>query len=263
MIELDHITSSDDTPIAVWRSGSGPGLVLVHGTTADHTRWAKVAAGFEERFTVYTVDRRGRGSSGDAIAYSLIQEADDIVAVLDRIGTTVNLLGHSYGALCCIEAALRTRRLRRLVLYEPPIPAGLEIVPPGTSAKLDQLIERNEREAALCTFFREVVRVPEAQLQVMRSDPAWPARLAAAHTVAREIRFQTGYRLDMQKLQTMRTPTLLLLGEDSPSFFHEATKQLHVGLPDNRIYKFHGQQHVAMDMIPDEFVRVVVEFLLA
>jgi pimeloyl-ACP methyl ester carboxylesterase len=262
MIELEHIPSSDGTPIAVWRSGSGPGLVLVHGTMADHTRWAKVAAGFEERFTIYAVDRRGRGSSGDAIAYSLLQEADDILAVLDRIDTAVNLLGHSYGALCCIEAALRTRRLQHLVLYEPPMPVGLEIVRPETLAKLDQLIERNEREAALCTFFREVVRVPEAQLQVMRNDPAWAARLAAAHTVSREIRFQTDYRIEMKRLQTMQTPTLLLLGADSPSFFHEATKQLHAAMPNNRIYEMHGQQHVAMDMIPDEFVRVVVEFLI-
>ena len=43
--QLDHVVSTDGTPIAVWRSGEGPPLVLVHGTTADHTRWAPGAPG--------------------------------------------------------------------------------------------------------------------------------------------------------------------------------------------------------------------------
>lgn len=34
---LEKTTSADGTPIAYWRSGRGPALVLVHGSTADHT----------------------------------------------------------------------------------------------------------------------------------------------------------------------------------------------------------------------------------
>jgi len=36
---MSRIASSDGTDIAVWRSGHGEPLVLVHGAPADHTRW--------------------------------------------------------------------------------------------------------------------------------------------------------------------------------------------------------------------------------
>ena len=60
----ERLVSSDGTPIAVWRSGEGPPLVLVHGAAADHTRWRPVLPALEERFTVLAMDRRGRGGSG-------------------------------------------------------------------------------------------------------------------------------------------------------------------------------------------------------
>lgn len=259
----ETVTSSDGTQIAVWRSGSGPPLLLVHGTTADHTRWAQVAPGFAAGFTVYALDRRGRGSSGDADEYSIEQEGADVAAVVDWIGAPVNLLGHSYGAICCIEAALRTANLRKLILYEPPIPVGLEIVRPEMRARLDGLIERNEREAALLLFFREIVGVPESQIEVMRAHPGWPGRVAAAHTVSREVRIEGEYRLDFDRLRTVETPTLLLLGGASPAFFHEATRRVDSALPNSRIHEIPGQQHVAMDMIPTEFVEIVRSFVVS
>ncbi len=55
------VTSVDGTPIAYWRGGDGPPLVFIHGTFDDHNLWTTVLPGFEEHFTVYAVDRRGRG----------------------------------------------------------------------------------------------------------------------------------------------------------------------------------------------------------
>ena len=257
------VTSSDGTRLAVSRSGSGPNLILVHGTAADHTRWAQVAPRFERQFTVYAMDRRGRGASGDADTRSISQEGEDVVAVAEAIGGPVNLLGHSYGALCCIEAALRLPDLHRLVLYEPPLPVGADIVAPGILDALEHLIEQGEREAALLTFFREVVLVPEPQIEVMRSQPAWAVRLAAAHTVTREIRLAAEYRPDLDRIRTMVVPSLLLLGGDSPSYFRAAIRRLDTSLPNSRLHEMTGQQHVAMDTIPDEFVRIVSSFVLS
>jgi len=97
---VQRITSRDGTPIAAWRSGQGPALLLVHGTVADHsTTWRLARHELEQRFTIYAMDRRGRGGSGDAPDYALQREAEDVAAVVDSIGEPVNLLGHSYGAL--------------------------------------------------------------------------------------------------------------------------------------------------------------------
>src|SRR3712207_6140160 len=83
--EAGTVASKDGTPIAFLRSGEGPPLVLLHGTTADHSRWAPVLPAFEEHFTVYAVDRRGRGGSGDSEAYALDREFEDIAAVVDSL----------------------------------------------------------------------------------------------------------------------------------------------------------------------------------
>src|SRR5262245_54898114 len=130
------ITSVDNTAIAFARSGAGPPLVLVHGTTADHTRWKPLLPRLEADFTVYAVDRRGRGGSADALDYFIEREFDDIATVVDAIGEPVLLLGHSYGAICSLEASLRTRNVRKLVLYEPPIRTAGSLYPPRIVVRL-------------------------------------------------------------------------------------------------------------------------------
>src|SRR5215210_1019443 len=144
---METITSRDGTPIAYRRSGKGPPLVLVHGAAADHGRWSPVLPALEERFTVYAVDRRGRGSSGDAEGYAIEREFEDVAAVVDSIGEPANLLGHSYGALCSLEAALHTRKVRKLVLYDPGIEvAGEEIYPHEVIERLEALLGVGDRD---------------------------------------------------------------------------------------------------------------------
>src|SRR5688572_23578187 len=92
------VRSADGAAIACWRSGQGPPLILVHGTGADHRRWAPVLPALRDRFTVWAVDRRGRGGSGDAEEYALEREADDVAAVVAAADEPASVLGHSYGA---------------------------------------------------------------------------------------------------------------------------------------------------------------------
>ncbi len=55
--KMEKIQSIDGTLIAYQKSGSGPPLVLIHGGTADYTRWNPVLPELEQKFTVYAVDR--------------------------------------------------------------------------------------------------------------------------------------------------------------------------------------------------------------
>lgn len=259
MASPDLVTSPDGTRIAVRRAGAGPALLLVHGTTADHTRWAGVAEDLAQRFTVHVMDRRGRGGSGDGAEYSLAREGEDVAAVVDAIGGPVALLGHSYGALCCLQAVFRTRSVDRLIVYEPPI---FDPPPSALLSRLHALVEQDRREDALLTFFREVVRVPESHIATMQADPAWGGRVAAAHTVVREIRVTPAESFDAARLRKLDTPALLLVGGESPLFFQEAIRLLHATLPNSTVHEIPGQQHVAMDTAPDEFIGIVESFLL-
>lgn len=257
------VTSGDGTRIAFWRSGSGPPLLLVHGATADHTTtWRFVLPALERRFTVYAMDRRGRGGSGDAHAYELQREAEDVAAVADAIGEPANVLGHSYGALCALEAALLTANLRRLILYEGVYLRGADTYPPGLIDRLDAMLQAGDVEGLLVTMFRELVQMPPAEIELLRAQrDAWAVRLANARTLPRELRADERYVFAPERFTDMRTPTLFLVGGDSPAREMENARSIAGALPDARVAVLPGQQHTAMYTAPDLFVETVMGFL--
>jgi pimeloyl-ACP methyl ester carboxylesterase len=259
---MERIVSKDGTPIAYQRSGVGTPLVLVHGTSGSSVHWKPILPALEKRFTVYAVDRRGRGESGDAPTYAIEQEFEDVAAVVNSIGNEVNLLGHSFGAICALEAALRTSRLRKLVLYEPPLLLpGMQLYPEGIIDRLQAQLDSGDRRGVLTTFFHEVVRMPDHEFELVQSAPAFPANIAAAHTLPRELRAHEAYQFKSERFQELNVPTLLLLGGDSPSFFKAAIEAVNGALPDSRIVVLPGQQHIAIDNAPDLFAREVLTFL--
>jgi len=109
---------------------------------------------------------------------------------------------------------------------------------------------------------RDIVHVPPHELELLRSAPAWKGRIAAAHTILREVDItDQGYAFDLKRYKSIRTPTLLLLGGDSPTFLKAAAETLNATLPNSRILVMPGQQHTAMNTAPDLFVREVLTFL--
>lgn len=260
---MEKIRSADGTSIAYQRSGNGVPLVLVHGTGGTYSRWAPIVPALERHFTVCAVDRRGRGESGDASAYNIEREFEDVAAVLDAFGEQANLFGHSFGGICSLEAALCTQHVSRLVLYEPPIPvADVHIYPDGVIDRLQELLNAGDREGVLTAFMSEVVRMLPHEIELSKSMAAWPARVGAAHTLPRELRAHEGYRFKPSRFKALTIPTLLLVGGESPHFFKAAIDSLHQTLPNSRVVILPGQQHIAMETAPGLLVREVLAFLL-
>jgi pimeloyl-ACP methyl ester carboxylesterase len=258
----ETVTSKDGTRIACWRNGEGPPLVLIHGTAADHGRWRPVLPAFEERFTVCAVDRRGRGGSGDSDDYAIEREFEDVAAVVDSLGEPVNLLGHSYGALCALEAALLAKNVFRLVLYDPGIEvAGQEIYPHEVIERLEALLGAGDRDGVVATTMREVAGLPPETVEYMRSQPVWQARLDAAHTIPRELQAVKAYGLDAKRFRDLGVPTLLLSGGDSPAALKKAGEAVDETLPHSRMVVMSGQGHAAMDTGTDLFTTEVLRFL--
>ena len=259
---MKTVTSADGTSIACHPSGAGPALVLVHGTAAANPRAWPAFAGLEKHFTVYAMDRRGRGESGDAASYAMEGEFEDIAAVLDAIPEPANLLGHSLGGLFALEAALLTGNVRRMILYEPLLPArGQPFYPAGFVERLEELLDAGDREGVLTMFYSTVAGMAREDIEQLKASPAWPDRLASAHTVPREMLAVEQYRFDAQRLRDLHTPTLLLHGGDSPDFARAAIEALAPALPDSRIVAMAGLQHVAMYNAPELFVHEVLKFL--
>jgi pimeloyl-ACP methyl ester carboxylesterase len=255
------VTSADGTQIAYELTGSGPPLVLVHGAGGSHVRWESVLPELSAEFTVCAVDRRGRGASGDAACYCVEREFEDVVAVVEALGERVSLLGHSFGAICTLEAPLLTDNIDKLILCEPPITAPP--IPEDITSRLQASLDAGDREGVLVTFLSDVAMIPEGDIERMRHTAIWPERIAAAHTLLREGLAVGSYRFDAGRFGGTEIPTLLMLGGDSPTYYRESIEQINAVLPNSRVTVLPGQQHVPMDTAPELFVREILGFLLA
>lgn len=262
--ETKTVTSADGTTIAFERTGSGPPLVLVHGVTDVQGYWdlTGVRSAFEDHFTVYAIDRRGRGESGDAAEYELEREAEDVAEVVDSIGDPVVLLGHSGGALYSLEAAMRTDNLRKLIVNEPPVMIGdYELDAKEVVAEMNQLLDDGENEQVLILFLQEEAHLTPDEIDVARSAPVWQDMVDAAHTLPREWQTITEYEFDAGRFADMTTPTLVSGGSESSPVYKDSTVTLTEALPNSRLVTFDGQSHEPMNTAPDRFIEEVLKFI--
>lgn len=96
-----------------------PVIVFVHGAGMDHTVWAPQVRHFAHRgFAVLAVDLPGHGRSEAPALRSIGAIADWLVALLDAAKVRqAALVGHSMGAIACLEAASRAPgRVAKLIL---------------------------------------------------------------------------------------------------------------------------------------------------
>ncbi len=260
------IASADGTPIALFTSGSGPPIILVHGASADHTTFRVMGPILAERFTVHAVDRRGRGASGDMLPYAIEREFEDVATVatvlMGETGQPVDAFGHSYGGRCVLGAALLTRALRRVIAYEGAPTAPGERY--GDASLLDALRALDavgDRQALLATFMTRVVGLDAESLARYRADPVWPVRVAAAATIVRELAAEGSPGAGLERLGGVTQPVLQLLGGESRPEFGSATRALDDRLAAGRIVEIDGARHAAHHTHPDTVVDVVAAFL--
>ena len=267
VFEVTPLPAPGDRATAGGDHHKRPPLLLVHGATADHTTWRTVGPAFAATRPVFALDRRGRGASGDAAGYAIEREYEDLAAVADGLGADlrvegIDVAGHSYGGRCALGASLLTPTIRRAVVYEgAPVPTGMSYRPPGLVETVRVALERGANEAALTTFLAGIVGMSEAELEAYRANPVWPARVAAAHTILREVEAEASPAASIEALERVRVPVLLLLGSTSRSPFRIGTEVLAARLAHAEIQVIEGAAHAAHHTHAPEFVAAVEAFL--
>jgi pimeloyl-ACP methyl ester carboxylesterase len=257
---LERIASADGTSIAIWRSGEGPPLVALHGVTIDHTAWDGVRPRLERARTLLAVDRRGHGASERGGAdYSLAHEVADLLAVVALLDEPVDVVAHSYGGLVALEAALTSDRIGRLIVYEPSIDDDPEF--PGVVARVAELVSRGEVEQAAVTLLVERSGVPPDAVDTVRELPLWPILLRGVQALPREGAAVVGYRFDPSRFRQLAAPTLVLVGEESPRWRHDAMTRLQATLPEAELRILAGQGHLATHTAPELLAEEIGSFL--
>ncbi len=260
------VRSADGTPIALFTSGTGAPLVLIHGAAADHTTFRVLGPLLAARFTIHAIDRRGRGASGDTDPYAIEREFEDVAAVAAALalehGGPVDVLGHSYGGRTALGAALLTSDVGRVISYEgAPTPPGERYGDASLASELGALADAGQPETLLVTFMTRVVGMTADELDRYRADPVWPRRVAAAPTIAREVAVESGDEAGLGRLGAVRQPVLQVLGGDSRREFRVATAALDDRLAGGTIVVIPGARHAAHHTHPDAVVEAVAAFL--
>jgi pimeloyl-ACP methyl ester carboxylesterase len=204
--------------------------------------------------------------SGDGTSYDIELEYDDMAAVAEAIGGQVTVLGHSYGSPIVIGAASRTDAIAQVVAYEG-WPALAELPPShelgDTVERIQALVDATDLDGAVSLLFREVVGLDEAQLEGMRAQPSWPARLAAAPTLPRELRTEPTIQLAVAELASIRAPVLLVIGGQNESALRPGADELCSIMSDAQVAILPGQGHMAFDTAPDLLASTITAFLAA
>jgi len=252
----------DGTLLRWGRTGSGPPLVLVHGSASDRvTTWQSTAPLLEDRFTIYALDRRGRGETGDSDGYALEREALDVATVVAAIDGPVSVVGHSFGALCALEAAKLTDGLDRLVLYEPPFREAAGAI----TDIIDRLhIHRQQAnpEGVLRTFFRDLVGMPDHVVESLRAMPNWERRVAIAETIPRELMAVMHHPFVPDKYREVEVQTLVLAGEESAFAHQDPLVDLAEVLPAGALEVVSGRGHALMHTDPELLATLVSDHVL-
>jgi pimeloyl-ACP methyl ester carboxylesterase len=249
---MSTVISKDGTTIAFDRSGKGPAIILVVGAFNDRATGAPLARSLERHFTVFNYDRRGRGESGDTASYAIEREIEDLGALITQAGGSAYVFGYSSGATLALRATAQGLAISKLALYEPP-PAGTkagQIAPQFT-----ELIAAGRRGDAVELFQTEAVGIPASVVAQMRNAPFRPALEKMAHTLVYESTVLKS--LPTGLVASVRIPTLVIDGEQSPEVMRHAAQSLAKALPDGRYHTLKGQGH---DIVPAVVGPVLEEF---
>ena len=249
-----HLTvgSPDGTAIAYDRSGAGPPVILVGGAFSfrRYKSWAQLAELLAPRFTVISYDRRGRGDSGDAPAYSVDREVEDLGALVDAAGGSAHVFGMSSGGVLALRAAAAGVPIGRAVVYQPPFTVdGSGHLPPlGFAERLDELVASGRRGAAASWFMREGMGAPRAFVGLLRvARPIWRNLEAVAHTLPYDLAVMNGTvhgePLAREPWASAAVPTLVVDGGKSPRPLRRAADALAGRLPCAERRTLDGQSH--------------------
>jgi pimeloyl-ACP methyl ester carboxylesterase len=265
-LESSTVTSRDGTRIAFDRFGEGPPLILVGGALSERSAWAPMAKLLAPRFTVFSVDRRGRGDSGDTQPYAVEREIEDLEALIDEAGGTAFVHGQSSGAVLSLEATAKFGDMvKGLSLYEPPfiIDDSRPLPPADFVEHINELIAANRRGEAVAYWMTDVVGAPAEVVTEMKNSPAWPALEAVAHTLPYDIAVlgdgMSGKPLPAERWSSVKTRVLVMDGGASPEWIRATARTLASVLPSATHLSLPDQTH---DAAPEVLAPQLERFFL-
>ncbi len=262
-----------------WVAGSGPPLLLIHGFMGYSFSWRFNIEPLSRYFSVYAMDLPGSGFSQRTTGNgcSLAGDARGVLHFMKHFGIeNADIVGSSRGGgLTIVLAALaaetdQLHRIRRMVLVSPINPwsshgkvlarlfattlGGLYIV--HVQPRLHVIARRYIK-----TLYGDATRISPGTFEGYR------AGLEPPGSFEHLVRILRSWHDDLEAIEQSISeisglPTLLLWGSRDRAVYPSSIHQLQRQLKNSALVMFHGAGHMPYEEVPDEFNRVVCDFLL-
>nr|WP_183320022.1 alpha/beta fold hydrolase [Flexivirga oryzae] len=258
-------------------AGHGPALLLLHGVACDHTTWDRVIRPLSRDYTVVAPDLLGHGQSAKPRAdYTLGGYANgmrDLLSILDIDRATV--VGHSFGGGVAMQFAYQYPELTERLVLVAPGGLGPEVSPvirlataPGFQQVMGLLTLPGVRHINTAGLrLAHAARLPGTRdvdeiASIYDSFRDRGARAAAGH-VLRAVVDRHGQIVTMtdRAYLTESMPLAVIWGAQDPIIPASQARNVEALAPGARIEIIEGSGHFPHRDHPEEFLRIIREFL--
>jgi len=263
----------NDTELYYEVAGTGHPLTLIHGLLLDRRSWDDQFEVFARQYKVLRYDLRGWGDSAQEKADPPFSPRQDLLSLLQYLDIDKTyLLGLSGGGTFALDFALEhPHKVDALILVSSD-PSGY--MPPMTDE-----IQTFANQYYRALQQRDVAGAAEATTRFWTDGPRRAPEQVHAQARARIVEITTQqiqqhgdfmaheeHMIPLEppainRLTEIRVPTLIVLGEEDVPAVIEATGILEQGIPGAKMIVIPGTAHHPHMEKPDEFNRVVLDFL--
>jgi 3-oxoadipate enol-lactonase len=245
-------------------TGSGPAVCLLHSGVTDSRAWDRQVARLAPSYTVVRFDIRGFG--GSPLRSGPLSHLEDLRELLDELGVeATTLVGNSFGGRIALEFALEhPARVTKLVLVAAALrDYGWSDEMLNFAEAEEEAMDRGDVDAAV-ELNLEMWALPHVREQVRPM-----ARTAL------EVQ-QAAYESDsppepeppldpaaLSRLGELRVPTLVVVGDRDIGDFQDLAELFAREIPGARLEVVEGAGHLPSLERPDDFDRLLLEFLRA
>lgn len=261
-VESRHFTTSDSVRLHYLEAGSGPTLVFVPGWTMPAWIWEPQIEHFASDYRVVALDPRGQGESEKpSHGYHASRRAADVCELLEHLGGEPAVVaGWSIAVqevlVCAHEHG--TERMRAAVLVDHPIHFDFDPVAAFTDRFRSLQLDREAWTRAFVGRMHASPQPEEYLDALTRAALSMPTN-AAAMIVANIM--VVGPNDLRPALEGLDRPALFVYSE--LDWAVEAAEVVREGWPDVQVEVVEETSHVLFRDRPDEFNRVLEEFLLS
>lgn len=260
---------SESGEVAYELLGSGPPVVLVHGTPSSSYLWRHVAAALADSYTVHVYDLPGYGSSemAEAQDVSLGAQARVLHALLEHWGLErPAVVAHDFGGAITLRAHLFEQcEFERIVLLDP-----VALAPWGSPffrlvrdhVEVFQQLPATIHEAVVGAYLRGAFYRPLSDAQLAPYVQPWLGEVGQRAFYRQIQQADQRYTDEIEPLYaTIRAPVHILWGAEDAWIPPATGARLQASIPGSTLRLIESAGHFLQEDAPEAVSRAVADAL--